>query len=86
MGEHRRPPRPSQQAETLAKEIALEIILGITPVVTVSQMIAMPEVAYSVTFDQVWRPIKTALLAADRGIMVRDIEVVGESMPIARPS
>lgn len=85
MGEHKKPRRLGLVAEDLAKEIALEIILGDDPKATVAEMARMPDISYSVTFEQVWRPIKTALLAADRGI-IHDIEVVGESVPInARP-
>ncbi len=86
MGEHKRPPRPAQVAEELAKEIALEIILGRYPPHLIRDVEKLGDNAvFSVTFEQVWHPIKTALLAADRGI-IRDIEVVGEIMPIARPS
>ncbi len=89
MGEHKRPPRHPQVAEDFAKEIALEIILGRYTLHTVHAVERLGEdVAYSVTFEQVWHPIKTALmslLAADRGV-ISDIEVVGESVPIARPS
>lgn len=85
MGEHRRERRPNLAAEDLAKEIALEAILGPDTTHTVRELSAMPEVAYSVTFEQVWRPIKTALLAAQRGVL--DLPTVGESVPISeRPN
>lgn len=62
MGEHRKP----ATAEQRAKLIARNIILGLGSPHSVADLDRLPANAeFSVTFEQVWRPIKTALLIGE---------------------